>query len=167
VQVLDAAEMSRSGNGGGCDVTRSQRVLYVEGAEGLSDFATSPAQPVELVRSGRDEMLPPANRARPWRASPSNEDPGAPPFIPGALSIDLQPPELIALDSAVQRVGLQVVGRFVELLLGLTIVGRSRSCHIPIHDPQISRRHAAFSNTGREVACATSARPTGYGSTAS
>jgi pSer/pThr/pTyr-binding forkhead associated (FHA) protein len=48
-------------------------------------------------------------------------------------------------------VGLQVVGRFVELLPGLTVVGRSRTCHIPIPDPQISRRHATFSNNGREV----------------
>jgi pSer/pThr/pTyr-binding forkhead associated (FHA) protein len=116
-------------------------------------LATSPAQPVEVTRPEHDAMLPPANRERPRRASPSNAGPGAPPqFIRGALSIDLQSPELIVLDPAIRRVGLQVVGRFVELLPGLTIVGRSRTCHIPIPDAQISRRHAAFSNTGREVA---------------
>jgi hypothetical protein len=39
----------------------------------------------------------------------------------------------------------------VELLPGLTVVGRSRTCHIPIPDAQISRRHAAFSNDGQQL----------------
>ncbi len=55
--------------------------------------------------------------------------------------------ERIGGDAGLRR----VVGRFVELLPGLTVVGRSRTCHIPIPDPQISRRHATFSNTGRDV----------------
>jgi CheY-like chemotaxis protein len=57
----------------------------------------------------------------------------------------------VARVSAPLRVGLRMAERTVELLPGVTIVGRSRTCHIPLSDPQISRRHACFSNTGREL----------------
>jgi pSer/pThr/pTyr-binding forkhead associated (FHA) protein/CheY-like chemotaxis protein len=110
-------------------------------------LATSPAQPVEPGRAERDAMPPPARRQRPSARRGCNE-----PRLPArGLPLDVRAPELIVLDRGTQRFGLQVVGRFVELLPGVTVVGRSRTCHIFIPDPQISRRHAAFSNTGREV----------------
>jgi hypothetical protein len=49
------------------------------------------------------------------------------------------------------RLGLRMAGRSVELLPGLTLVGRSRTCHIPIDDPLVSRRHACFSNEGQAL----------------
>jgi pSer/pThr/pTyr-binding forkhead associated (FHA) protein len=84
------------------------------------------------------------------RRSPWSEDRES--AISGPLSLDPSAPARIAIDAAMPRVGLRVVGRLVELLPGLTIVGRSRSCHIPIPDAKISRRHATFTNTGRGVA---------------
>jgi pSer/pThr/pTyr-binding forkhead associated (FHA) protein/CheY-like chemotaxis protein len=115
-------------------------------------LVTSPAQPVE-ARSDRVAMPPPANRELPApRALLGGGSAGAVHFASTSPSIDLLPSDRIVLDSTAQRVGLQVVGRFVELLPGVTVVGRSRTCHIPILDPQVSRRHATFSNTGRDIA---------------
>ncbi len=68
--------------------------------------------------------------------------------IPIAIH-DQAPP--VARMPGPRRVGLRMAERTVELLPGTTIVGRSRTCHIPLSDPQISRRHACFSNTGREL----------------
>jgi pSer/pThr/pTyr-binding forkhead associated (FHA) protein len=113
-------------------------------------LATCPAQPVEAARLERAAMPPPADpRPRPPR-SPAPTAINVPSEL-SSLVLDAPAPELILLEPNARRVGLQVVGRFVELLPGLTVVGRSRTCHIPIPDPQISRRHATFSNNGREV----------------
>lgn len=116
-------------------------------------LATCPAQPVEGVRLARDAILPPAK--------PEPRHPQLPRWHGFANSAgELVKPVLIdapfTADSlvvapAIARVGLRVVGRTVELLPGLTVVGRSRTCHIPIPDPQVSRRHATFSNSGLEV----------------
>jgi DNA-binding NarL/FixJ family response regulator len=112
-------------------------------------LATCPVQPVEAQRQERVAMPPPADPApRPRSAAPTAIN------VPAELSsliVDAPAPELIVIEPNARRVALQVVGRFVELLPGLTVVGRSRTCHIPIPDPQISRRHATFSNNGREV----------------
>jgi pSer/pThr/pTyr-binding forkhead associated (FHA) protein len=113
-------------------------------------LATCPAQPVESARHERVAMPPPADpRPRPPR-SPAPTAVNVPSEL-SSLVVNAPEPELIVLEPNARRVALQVVGRFVELLPGLTVVGRSRTCHIPIPDPQISRRHATFSNNGREV----------------
>jgi pSer/pThr/pTyr-binding forkhead associated (FHA) protein len=115
-------------------------------------LASSPVQPVELGRSERDAMPPPAKPQRcPPRVSPPI-DRGPVRIVPGSAASEVSPRGLLDLETSMRRVGLRVAGRFVELLPGLTVVGRSRTCHIPLPDPQISRRHAAFSNTGRDVA---------------
>jgi pSer/pThr/pTyr-binding forkhead associated (FHA) protein/CheY-like chemotaxis protein len=114
-------------------------------------LATSPVQPVELARSERDAMPPPANPQHNAARLQPGIDRGPVRITPGPDSSDLPARGLLNLGAALRRVGLQVGGRFVELLPGLTVVGRSRTCHIPIPDPQISRRHAAFSNDGRDV----------------
>lgn len=119
-------------------------------------LATCPAQPVESARQERVAMPPPPDpHPRPPRSpAPTGLDMPTALNVPSQLSslvVDALAPELIVLEPNARRVGLQVVGRFVELLPGLTVVGRSRTCHIPIPDPQISRRHATFSNNGREV----------------
>jgi len=116
-------------------------------------LSTCPAQPVEGARLERDAILPPA-RPEPrhpqlprWQGfADSAGDLVAPVFIAMAPVADS-----LVVSPAGARVGLRVVGRTVELLPGLTVVGRSRTCHIPIPDPQMSRRHATFSNTGREI----------------
>jgi hypothetical protein len=115
-------------------------------------LATCPAQPVEGKRPVRDAILPPAKPdARPPRM------PVWQGFVDVAAAsnpalIDAPPEdEVLIVEPATTRVGLRVVGRIVELLPGATVVGRSRTCHIPIPDPQISRRHAAFANTGTEI----------------
>jgi hypothetical protein len=119
-------------------------------------LVTSPAQPVEAARSDRVAMPPPANREPPSRtarrAASGGGAAGAIHVASASPSIDVLPSDRLVLDSTAERVGLQVLGRFVELLPGLTVVGRSRTCHIAIPDPQMSRRHATFSNTGRAIA---------------
>ena len=127
-------------------------------------LATCPAQPVEAVRPDRAALPPPANREGRAPRSPAPDaappvpsvpsllsEPSAPSALGSLVELDAAGPELIVVEPGGRRVGLLVVGRSVELLPGLTVVGRSRTCHIPIPDPQISRRHATFSNTGREV----------------
>jgi len=118
-------------------------------------LSTCPAQPVEAARGERAAaMLPPA-RPEPRRA----DVPQWKGFIdasvdtPSPVLIEAPAPnsDLLVLEPASARVGLRIVGRIVELLPGSTVVGRSRTCHIPIPDPQISRRHATFSNDGRRV----------------
>ena len=116
-------------------------------------LSTCSAQPVEGARVERDAILPPAK--------PEPRHPELPRWHGFADSAgDLVAPLVIdqregdgslVVSPAISRVGLRVVGRTVELLPGLTVVGRSRTCHIPIPDPQMSRRHATFSNTGREI----------------
>lgn len=116
-------------------------------------LASCPAQPVESSRLERAGMLPPAKPAK--RRSDM-------PVWKGFVDVanDLPSPVVIHVrDSQIPpappqspaRIGLLVGGRSVELLPGVTVVGRSRTCHIPIPDPRISRRHATFTNTGREV----------------
>lgn len=114
-------------------------------------LATSPAQPVDVSRFA---MFPPAK--------PSQRQPELPAwqgFIEaarrragGTISIEEQAPALplLALRAA-PRVGVVFDGRTVELLHGDTIVGRSRTCHISILDPRISRRHACLSNDGHQI----------------
>ncbi|HTV25824.1 MAG TPA: FHA domain-containing protein [Polyangiaceae bacterium] len=114
-------------------------------------LSTCPAQPVEAARSERAALPPPANLGAQPPRSPAPPSVAMPSALSSLVALDAAAPELIMLEPGGRRVGLQVVGRFVELLPGLTVVGRSRTCHIPIPDPQISRRHATFSNTGREV----------------
>jgi pSer/pThr/pTyr-binding forkhead associated (FHA) protein len=117
-------------------------------------LSTCPAQPVEAGRIERDAMLPPARPEprRPdvpsWKGfiDTSNEAAG-----PVLIDAPGPAPALLVLEPVAARVGLRIVGRVVELLQGATIVGRSRTCHIPIPDPQISRRHATFSNDGRQI----------------
>lgn len=116
-------------------------------------LSTCPAQPVEGVRLERDAIIPPARPEprRPelprWQGfADAASDRVTPVFIdrvPSAEPLVVTPP--------LSRVGLRVVGRTVELLPGLTVIGRSRTCHIPLPDPKVSRRHATFSNTGREI----------------
>jgi pSer/pThr/pTyr-binding forkhead associated (FHA) protein len=118
-------------------------------------LATCPAQPVEGRRFERAAIWPPAKPEprRPqvprWKGfgEADRNEPGplvveAAPAVPG---------ELLVLQANAVRVGLRVVGRVVELLPGITVVGRSRTCHIPIPDAQISRRHATFSNDGNQL----------------
>jgi pSer/pThr/pTyr-binding forkhead associated (FHA) protein/DNA-binding NarL/FixJ family response regulator len=140
-------------------------------------LASCPAQPVEAARE-REAIRPLVGETRSSRRVPQNiedvpnaqhEVPATPespergaakpsdwPHIPSVAARPLVKEaapsrDVIRIETATTRIGLQVVGRFVELLPGLTVVGRSRTCHIPIPDPQISRRHATFSNTGRDV----------------
>jgi pSer/pThr/pTyr-binding forkhead associated (FHA) protein/CheY-like chemotaxis protein len=50
-----------------------------------------------------------------------------------------------------RRIALRMFDRDIELLPGITVLGRSKMCNIVINDPRISRRHACFSYNGREV----------------
>ena len=114
-------------------------------------LATCPAQPVEGKRPVRDAIMPPAKPdARPPRVPAWQGFDAAVTSNPALIEAPEEDDVLIVAPST-SRVGLRVVGRIVELLSGSTVVGRSRTCHIPIPDPQISRRHAAFANTGTEI----------------
>lgn len=116
-------------------------------------LSTCPAQPVEGARLERDAILPPAKLEPRHPQLPRWQgfaDAAGNLVAPVVINVPPRPDSLV-VSPAVARVGLRVVGRTVELLQGLTVVGRSRTCHIPIPDPQVSRRHATFSNTGREV----------------
>ncbi len=115
---------------------------------------TSPAQPVDVSRFDHPAMLPPA------RPAPRQQDlPVWHGFIESArqragapVSIEEQAPALpLLVLEAAPRVGVVFDGRTVELLHGDTIVGRSRTCHISIFDPRISRRHACLSNDGHQI----------------
>lgn len=114
-------------------------------------LSSCPAQPVEASRANREAIMPPATPGLQdglanWHA-----------FMESARQLTLDP---IAISEqapaqpvrvASSRIGLRMLGRTIELLRGTTVVGRSRTCHIPIPDPQISRRHACFSNDGYAV----------------
>src|SRR5690606_27873558 len=133
-------------------------------------LACSPAQPVEVLRPAdaaeavraveaveaarpeRAAMPPPANpEVSSWQAPAPAASAALSEFSHLMAAVESPAPELIVVEPNARRFGLQVVGRFVELLPGVTVVGRSRTCHIPIPDPQISRRHATFANNGRDV----------------
>ena len=116
-------------------------------------LATSPAQPVEAVHADQPAMLPPARSPRSPAQLPVWHG-----FIESArhlaadpVQIDEAPALQLLEGNASARVGVFVEGRTVELLRGDTVVGRSRTCHIPIADPRVSRRHARFSNDGHRV----------------
>jgi hypothetical protein len=111
---------------------------------------SSPAQPVEAPRralwpSGPDDadiIEPPAPRAgleREAAASPS-------------VVIRDAAPSFSWQAVASPRMGLRLLGRIVELLPGASLLGRSRSCHIPVDDPKVSRRHACFTNYDGQLA---------------
>jgi hypothetical protein len=53
--------------------------------------------------------------------------------------------------SAGRRIALRMFDRDVELMPGITVLGRSKMCNIVVNDPRISRRHACFAFNGREV----------------
>ena len=116
-------------------------------------LSTCPAQPVEGTRLERDAIRPPAKPAprHPelprWHGFADSAGARAAPVVIDMGSVE----DALVVAPALARVGLRVVGRTVELLSGLTVVGRSRTCHIPLADAQVSRRHATFANTGREV----------------
>lgn len=116
-------------------------------------LATSPAQPVEAVHVDHAAMLPPARSARRQQELPAWQG-----FIESARHLAAEPiqiqeargfQQLERIASA--RIGVFVEGRTVELLRGDTVVGRSRTCHIPLADARVSRRHARFSNDGQQV----------------
>ncbi|MEY2935123.1 MAG: hypothetical protein RL033_5872 [Pseudomonadota bacterium] len=108
-------------------------------------LAASPLQPVEQGLAAK--------------AAPGlSREPRSPWGIPG-LAAALRSPVVLLSESPESsssleiplRLGLRMTGRTVELLPGLTVLGRSRTCHIPIDDPKVSRRHASFSNDEREL----------------
>jgi hypothetical protein len=117
-------------------------------------LATSPAQPVDVSRLDHPAMLPPAKPREQQQEIPAWQG-----FIESARQLTAEPvlieeqapasPRLVI--GAAPRIGLFFEGRTVELLQGDTIAGRSRTCHIAIADPRISRRHACFSNDGQQV----------------
>jgi pSer/pThr/pTyr-binding forkhead associated (FHA) protein len=113
-------------------------------------LATSPAQPVEALHIDHTAMLPPAKLPRRQAELPVWQG-----FIESARHLAARPVEIAEAPpfqhSAALRVGVFVEGRTVELLRGDTVVGRSRTCHIPIADARVSRRHARFSNDGYQV----------------
>jgi len=101
--------------------------------------ATSPVQPVEAQRHAL------------WPSGPDDQAIiEAPP--PGARldPVAATPPCIVMRDAP--RMGLRLLGRIVELLPGATLLGRSRSCHIPVDDPKVSRRHACFTNYDGQLA---------------
>jgi CheY-like chemotaxis protein len=110
----------------------------------------SPVQPVEAPRralwpSGPDDAAiiePPAPRA------------GPEPIAATSASIVIRDAASRRSWQAVTapRMGLRLLGRIVELLPGATLLGRSRSCHIPVDDPKVSRRHACFTNYDGQLA---------------
>jgi CheY-like chemotaxis protein len=53
--------------------------------------------------------------------------------------------------SAGRRIALRMFDRDVEILPGITVLGRSKMCNIIVNDPRISRRHACFTFNGREL----------------
>ena len=116
-------------------------------------LSTCPAQPVEGARLERDAILPPAKleprhpQLPRWQGFADSAGDLVAPVVIEVPKVS----DSLVISPAIVRVGLRVVGRTVELLQGLTVVGRSRTCHIPIPDPHVSRRHATFTNTGREV----------------
>jgi CheY-like chemotaxis protein len=90
-------------------------------------LSASPFQPVESPRQ----------RPRP---------PGLEPSLGAAPTITFGQPHAARLAVLGSRIGLRLAGRTIELLPGITIVGRSRTCHIPIDDPKVSRCHACFAH---------------------
>jgi pSer/pThr/pTyr-binding forkhead associated (FHA) protein len=117
-------------------------------------LGTSPAQPVDVSRVEHHAMLPPARPPQRQQDLPvwhgfiesARQCAGAP------VSIEEQAPALpLLVFETAPRVGVVFDGRTVELLHGDTIIGRSRTCHIAILDPRISRRHACLSNDGHQL----------------
>lgn len=53
--------------------------------------------------------------------------------------------------SSGRRIALRMFDRDVEILPGITVLGRSKMCNIIVNDPRISRRHACFTFNGREL----------------
>jgi CheY-like chemotaxis protein len=126
------------------------REIVLDAANYHRLIASSPVQPVERrydtpVAVSRPKAPASARRA----ADPSQRGQFLEPHSGGQAS-----PVVIHEEEAAParplmiaaRVGLRLGGRTVELLPGLTIVGRSRTCHIPIDDATVSRRHACFSH---------------------
>lgn len=59
--------------------------------------------------------------------------------------LPLQPLPELPSSRGGRRIGLRSSNHTVELLPGVTLVGRSRSCHIALDDPRVSRRHVCLS----------------------
>lgn len=120
--------------------------------EALSDavsyhqlIASSRFQPVESLYAPSPGAPAPAPAAR--RLLPFD------PAVAGAPAILARDelPMVQQLAMTAQRIGLRLDGRTIELLVGVTLVGRSRTCHIPIDDPKVSRRHACFTHDERQL----------------
>lgn len=125
--------------------------MVSDGASYHALLAASPIQPVE-GRIPTPAIFPPAGSSEDASSQLGIQDEVmdvSRGFASPVVSLGDAPRALTVTRPA--RVGLQIAGRSVELLPGLTIVGRSRTCHVPINDPHVSRRHACFSNDEHEV----------------
>lgn len=123
--------------------------------EAVSYHALLTASPVQPIEGGAPSplMLPPSGPTdpEPWPLLPHTSPIDITRVLANPVTVhSFAPPSLVS-SALPARLGLQMTGRAVELLPGLTLVGRSRTCHIPINDPHVSRRHACFSNDQREL----------------
>jgi CheY-like chemotaxis protein len=115
-------------------------------------MAASPVQPIkaplETSSAGPSPALAAESAARDLsqKALPHLRH-----LFSGPVVIVQAPAEAGELLGMPARIGLRMTARTIELLPGLTILGRSRTCHIPVDDPKVSRRHACFANGGGEL----------------
>jgi hypothetical protein len=120
------------------------RQIITDAAHYHALLAASPIQPVEPPRRMHAALLPPDGLSR--DSLPGPPDVSAP--LLQQLKIRDFAPAIspLIVEMPPSRVGLRLLGRVIELVEGTTLVGRSRTCHVPINDRHISRRHACISN---------------------
>lgn len=111
-------------------------------------IASSPLQPVEPSEQEPSAAPPPPAAAHLPEVGSLVEQKAPPRAAPPLVQRE---PEVRFTTARGKRLGLRVLGRTIELLPGRTVLGRSRSCHIALKDPKISRRHACFWNDGMEL----------------
>ncbi len=118
------------------------RQIITDAAHYHALLAASPIQPVEQQRTQEPALLPPDGFSRDsLRGSLASG-----PNFEAVKIRELIPIAPLIFERAPSRVGLRLLGRVIELVEGTTLVGRSRTCHVPINDRHISRRHACISN---------------------
>lgn len=116
------------------------RHAVVDAAHYHSLLSRCVMQPVESLRSGPD-----AEQVSAVTSLVELARPGSGPSWPAAAN----------------RVGLRLDDRTVELLPGSTTLGRSRTCHVPIRDPRVSRRHAALTHTAEGLSIRNTSQTSG------
>ncbi len=129
------------------------RQIIIDAANYHALVAASPIQPIEGPPLRKPALLPldgltPDHRAQ-LEATKNLLDVTV--AVAQPVVIHDRSPDVPLTLAPMARVGLRLLGRTVEMLDGMTIVGRSRTCHVPIPDRDVSRQHACFSNDGGEL----------------